>query len=389
MSEAADRWAGRPGPRKVLDAARQQLQEGNNGDAVRLRVQLSEAERTHVARLLGTIWDASGKPVTLGKLRSAITRLDDNLLDLLTRTGGPVEPVREQREQAAAQAAAILEAAYTLLRNAGIPAHAVALARERRWLERPKPEEATSKAEDLRRLWNVLPGGTRPLAELATSLYADPHRLDRGLDLGRTAARLLAAAAVAPDDAGTAADTALTASRWRQVWAHFGVNCDEVSATVLVLNLRLSGAAAAVAIANAAADFGEPVWLTSRSLRGEWKAVAEQVVIRVCETPAIAEAAAERLGRASLPLVCIYGRPSSAAWTLLHGLASSGVHLLVTADRDSAGTGFLIEMLALATATEWLQDVEGLYEEARLEAMIADLTPTSGTAETAAASEGR
>jgi hypothetical protein len=77
--------------------------------------------------------------------------------------------------------------------------------------------------------------------------------------------------------------------------------------------------------------------------------------------------------------VCIYGRPSSAAWTLLRGLATAGVQLRVTADRDTAGRGFLTEMLALPGATEWLPDADGLFEEARLQALIADLTPVDRT----------
>ncbi|WP_263404860.1 DUF2399 domain-containing protein [Salinispora fenicalii] len=216
-------------------------------------------------------------------------------------------------------------------------------------------------------------------AEITNTLYGDPHRLDRDHDLGRTAARLLAAATATAtaDQAASAADTALTADQWRHVWAEHGISCDGVSSTVLILNLSLTGKAPAARIAGAAAEHGEPVWLTSRSLRADWALAPGLTVVRACENPTVAETAADRLGTACLPLVCIYGRPSSAAWTLLRGLAAAGVQLRVTADRDTAGRGFLTEMLALPGATEWLPDADGLYEEARLEALIADLTPTS------------
>jgi hypothetical protein len=96
-------------------------------------------------------------------------------------------------------------------------------------------------------------------------------------------------------------------------------------------------------------------------------------VVRVCENPAIIETAAAELATGCLPLVCIYGQPSSAAWTLLRGLATAGIKLLVTVDRDNAGLRFLTELLALPGAQEWLPDADGMYEEARLADLLADL----------------
>lgn len=379
MSAATDRWAAQPGPQKVLTAVRELLQERRSGNGVTVRVELTAAERTQLARYLGLAWDTSGQPVTLGRLRTALTRVGDDLLDLLTRTGGSIDDVRGRREEAAARTAAIMDAAYISLTTAGLPDYAVHLARKRRWLG-TDPDTATRRSDELQQLWQALPGSGRPLAEIANTLYGDPHRLDRDRDLGRAAARLLAATVASADNAAYAADTALTADRWRHVWADHGISCDEVSATVLVLNLPLIGKAPATQITGAATEHGEPVWLTSRSLRGDWAPAPELSVVRVCENPAVAEAAAEQLSTSCLPLVCIYGRPSSAAWTLLRGLAAGGVQLRVTADRDTAGRGFLNEMLAIPGATEWLPDADGLYEEARLEALIADLTPAGRTA---------
>lgn len=378
MSAATDRWAAQPGPHKVLTAVRELLQERRTGNGVTVRVELTANERTQLARYLGVAWDTSGQPVTLGKLRTALTRAGDDLLDLLTRTGGTIDDVRGRREEVAGRAAATIDAAYTSLTTAGLPDHAIHLARKRRWLG-TDPDTATRRSQNLKYLWQALPGTGRPLAELANTLYGDPHRLDRDTDLGRIAARLLAATTASADNAASAADTALTAGRWRQTWADHGISCDEVSATVLVLNLPLTGTAPATRIAAAASEHGEPVWLTGRSLRGDWAPAPELTIVRVCENPAIAEAAAEQLVTTCLPLVCIYGRPSSAAWTLLHGLAAAGIQLRVTADRDTAGRSFLTEMLALPGATEWLPDAEGLYEEARLDALIADLTPAGHT----------
>jgi uncharacterized protein (TIGR02679 family) len=370
-----DMWAQLPGPAKILAAARDALEHRRTGPGVTLKVDLEPAARAQVARLLGLAWDTSGDPVRLGRLRKALAKGGDDLISLLERIGGPLVDRIAAKADADAAAQARIDAAYQQLTGACVPTHAVALARDRRWLDRagaPIP----GRADNLVRLWKALPGGNRPLPELANQVFADPHALDRDTELGRAAARLLAAA-TNPENPAAAAAAALTADRWRSVWAQHEVLCDEVSSTVLVLNLRLTGSAAAALIATAAAGCGEPVWLTARSLRGVWAPAEPRVEVRVCENPAIIEAAANRHGRDGLPLVCVYGRPSVAAWILLRGLAAAGTQLLVTADRDTAGQQILTELLALSTAAPWLPETDGAYEEARLDALVDDLTPPS------------
>ncbi len=380
MSETADRWAAQPGPAKLLAAARDLLEEKRTGDRVTVHTQLTDTERAQVGRFLGLAWVTSGKPVALGALRAALARVDDTLDDLLVRLGGPLDDRPAQRARDTAATAAAVYAAYQILTTAGIPDHAVALARQRQWLGRPGGHELHDRAAALARLWASLPARppqqsrtTRPLSEFANTEAGGTHNLDRDADLGRLASRLLAAAAAEPQQAATAADQALYAAPWREVWATYGIACDEVSSTVLVWNLRLAGTAAAAAITQAAAEYGEPVWLTARSLRGDWHPQPGTVTVRVCENPAVVETAANQLGATGQPVVCIYGRPSSAAWTLLRGLAAANVLLLITADRDNAGKRFLSELLELPNAEEWLPDVDGLHEEARLAQLIADL----------------
>ncbi|WBC05312.1 TIGR02679 domain-containing protein [Micromonospora sp. WMMA1976] len=378
MSVAADRWANLPGPTKVLAAARDLLENGKTGLNVTVRVTLDAAERDQVGRILGMAWEASAAPVTLGRLRKALRGLDDSLEDLLVRLGGPLDDRVAKRESDRQAAKDHIDSAYAVLTGAGIPEHAVALARIRRWLEHTSPDLADSRAQALALLWQHLPAASRPLPELANSLFGNPHHLDRDADLGRLAARLLAAAdATDPGAAAVAAGAALSADTWRQVWARVGVSCDEVSATVLVLNLPLIGSGAAAAITAAAAETGEPVWLTARSLRRGWKPESGLNTVRVCENPVVVETAAVRLGPHALPLICVYGRPSSAAWLLLEGLAAAGVRLLITCDRDTAGQQFLTELLRLPGAVEWLAEADGVYEESRLTDLLTDLTPTS------------
>jgi uncharacterized protein (TIGR02679 family) len=355
----------------VLAQARVRIEKGH-GDGVTLDVQLEPDERAQVGQLLGLAWETSAKPVTLGKFRAAVNRAGDDLHELLVRLGGPLADLPGQRAQERATRTAETEAAYDTLRASGVPLHAVDLAQRRRWLGQPGTG-LISRAQQLARLWAILPHSGGRLSAIADQLYEDPHALDRDAELGRIAARLLAAASAEPDTAPAAAGEALAAAAWRQVWATVGVACDEVSVTVLILGLPLDGDAPAAQLSRTAAHLGEPVWLTARSLRGSWNPAAEVATVRVCENPAIVEAAADQLSGQSLPLVCTYGLPSSAVWRLLGGLSAAGVRLLVTADRDDAGRGFLQQMLRLPEAQEWLPEAEGLYEEARLKQLVEDL----------------
>ncbi|MEV1154825.1 DUF2399 domain-containing protein [Micromonospora chokoriensis] len=79
------------------------------------------------------------------------------------------------------------------------------------------------------------------------------------------------------------------------------------------------------------------VRLTARSLRRAREPRPGLHTVRVCENPVVVETAAARLGPHALPLICVYGRPSIAAWLLLEGLATAGARLLMTCDRDAAG----------------------------------------------------
>jgi hypothetical protein len=192
-------WAAQAGPAKVLAAVHALLQENRSGDRVTVRVTLDPGERTQVARLLGVAWDTSGKPITLGGLRAAIARNGGELHTLLEQQVGPIIDLPAQRAAQRDQDQAAVDAAYTLLRQAGVPAHAVQLAANRRWLERPDRAGMEGRAQALARLWSALPAQDRPVQEFATWLFHDPHALDRDQEIGRTAVRLLATAAARPN----------------------------------------------------------------------------------------------------------------------------------------------------------------------------------------------
>jgi uncharacterized protein (TIGR02679 family) len=214
------------------------------------------------------------------------------------------------------------------------------------------------------------------LSVLASRLFADPHALDRNTALGRTVARLAASAmnSDARDGDVTSADV------WRACWAAVGVVCDEVSSTVLVAGLPLIGDAVAVALTQAAGP--HPVWLTLRDLHGAWAPARPGLAVRVCENPSVIEAAAARLGSRCPPLICTFGRPSTAGVNLLRGLAMAGVDLWIRADDDPTGQSIVTQLInLLPDARLWhyqrrpvpMALADPRYEEQVLDILLDDL----------------
>lgn len=387
-------WAARPGPAVVLAAARARLEAGQRGPRLTLTADLDDPGRRDVSELLGLQWRASQAPVTLGALRAAFLKHGVELEDVLVACGGPLRNAPAERAAARTARADEADTARAALLGAGVPNAAVDQAISRRWLGRTgRGGEVQRAAEQLVRVWAALPApaGTL-LATFAGELFADPHALDKDRPLGRTAARLIAASGHASIAGEDPAAEVLEPEGWRAAWASVGVTCDRVSSTVLVLNLAipcssdLLGAAGNLAdlqaaalrrVCTAAAATGEPVWLTLRLVPPGFElrpGSCSGMVVRVCENPAVIEAAADKLSAGALPLVCTYGRPSLAARALLTALAAAGAQILVTADRDDAGRAILAGLLAdVPEAREWLPDAEGLYEENRLPALLNDL----------------
>jgi uncharacterized protein (TIGR02679 family) len=62
-------------------------------------------------------------------------------------------------------------------------------------------------------------------------------------------------------------------------------------------------------------------------------------IVHACENPSVVATAAQRLGRACLPLICTAGQPASAAQLLLSLLKEVGCRVLYHGDFDNAGIG--------------------------------------------------
>ena len=90
-----------------------------------------------------------------------------------------------------------------------------------------------------------------------------------------------------------------TAER-RVAWETLGVLCDELSAPVLVLNLRADSNSLTGRSLNLHADSAEPCRISVRQLRRHAPSFDVEAVgptVFVCENPTVLEVAANRLGR--------------------------------------------------------------------------------------------
>lgn len=397
VPEFIEAWARQPGPSALLDSARSRLERGGLGARAQLSVALSASDRAEVGRMLPASWAASGKPVAVQALRVGLSAHGVTLEDLLVALGGPLRDrraeARYERDVAHAQREAALAALVGVL-DLDVPDGwrdevGQALAR---WVLRRAPSR--ERAESVVLVARGLPReGEELLAALAARLFADAHALDHSRPLGRAVARFLAVrsaltAALAsgqdedPDDnthdaaVGEAprlgfADPVASPELWRQTWASGNVACDAVSSQVLVLNLPLIGDAPAVALCAAAP--GEPTWLSLRALRGRF-ALPHRIDVFVCENPSVVEAAAAASGPCSQPLICTFGRPTAAVWTLLRGIVTDA-QLHVRADGDTVGWSIVTALLSeFPDATMWRMPAgTSLYEEEILSELLSDL----------------
>ena len=360
-------WARLPGPARLLAEVRRRRERGWRGDRGEVSLDWSPSERRDIGRFLKADWRESGRGVRASELRQGLRAHGAGLDELLVALGGPLRDLRGERAEAEQARESDRAAGLALLRGAvgdwGDDLTVVA-----RGILQPAPSWALLAGE----VADVLAAtGEEPrrLAELAAALFRDPHALDRSTPLGRACVRSLELRR-AVTEGGSYRDPLEDAQLWSAAWAGAGVICDAVSAQVLVLNLPLTGNAPAVRLCHAAP--GEPVWLTLRSLRGDWE-LAGGAEVFVCENPTVLEAAADRYGAASRPLVCTFGLPSQAAWELLTGLGEVRCH--VRADGDVVGWRIVNQLRdRLPGALTWRMP-EGCtaYEEELLEDLLSDL----------------
>lgn len=341
-AERLDRLLGDPGLAWLVERARRRLADAR---ALRGKVTLSEpdeAQRRAVERLLGRAPGAGGSLTVRLDAVDAILRRSgvspDGLAPAVVALTGAV-PLRAELRDEQARA---WEAAYRPLDTLD--------AELAEWAERVRKDGVVRRlartpavaaplldaAVQVLRAVPVSPPTSR--ATFAARHLSDAHALDEGTPLAALVLSGIRALTAFPDGAG---------AEWRrEAWASAGLLKDDVSSTVLCLNLRGTPAL------DWMAEVGEPAVLTLRSLARHSQAsvVPDRRTVHVCENPAVLSAAADRFGRTCRPLVCLQGQPSAAALTLLRALSAQGADLLYHGDFDWGGVRIAT---ALRRSVQW------------------------------------
>jgi uncharacterized protein (TIGR02679 family) len=299
------------------------LAQGQAGGSVTL-AQATAGQRDAVERLLGRR-AARGDSVSvrLDDLETLLRQagICDSLVEALEALAGPLVDARARRQE--------MEAAWATLVTDGSRPWLGEL-RATGLLRRLARNDLAVAAELLRQAMEIerrLPARGLPLAELAAAVTGDSHALDPGTPLGTLAVRIAARPGGAWD----------SAEAWRDAWASAGVLCDELSAPVLTLGLRGDGQGLTDRSLRLHAEAGEPYRLTTRQLLREPPVLGSAAAVYVCENPTVVAAAANRLGAATAPLVCLEGQPRTAARVLLSLLAAVGARLAYHGDFDWSG----------------------------------------------------
>ena len=318
----------------LRDRVRRRLERG---EPIAGTVTLSRAtprQRDAVARLLGRRpRDGSGVSVRLDDVDAVLRRSGahpDGLGAAIVALDGPVR----DRAAAAAEAEAAWAAAF-----APLDAAVAERPELQPWADglrstgtvRRIARDATTAAELLTELAAVLaalPAEPEPVGRFAERVLGSAH----ALDADRSLTGLVFGAARALGGAGDGEGAA-----WRrEVWASVGLLRDELSSTVLVLNLPAATDTPTGQMLAGLHEAGEPAVLTLRQLRRPPRLRAD-CTVSICENPVVTAEAADRLGTAAGPLVCIGGQPGAAAMTLLRSLAEDGARLRYHGDFDWGG----------------------------------------------------
>ncbi|MFD6229442.1 TIGR02679 family protein [Streptomyces sp. NPDC060232] len=313
----------------LLERVRRRMERGQPLTGAVSLAAPSPAERAAAERLLGRT-PGAGRALTVRLdavdavlVRSGIS--PDGLEAAVTVLTGPVVPadeVRRSEDQAWREAYEPL-----ILLAEDRPAYAAWTVRVRedglaRRLART-PAAARGLLEQTVRVLRELPvEPSRSLAVFAADVLGSAHALDDGTPVATLALSGARALTGHPEGAGAA---------WRRAaWASAGLLRDDVSSTVLTLNLRGTPAQ------DWMADAGEPCVLTLRQLAHR-PPDAAPAVVHICENPAVLSAAADRHGPDARPLICVQGQPSAAALALLARLHGLGAAFRYHGDFDWGG----------------------------------------------------
>lgn len=361
------RLLGGPDTAWLVDRIRRRLTEGRTLDGVVTLAQATAGQRRAVELLLGRAPGAGHSlSVRLSELDAALRASEVCPAGLAAAVVTLTGPVTDRRTAAEAQRLAwesalrpLDECARTRPELAGWRAALETTGLLKR-LSQDDARAAAALSASAARVIDALPSPGVGLAVLAARTTGDAHALDEGRPLGTLVlSAVRALSGLAARDTGTAAER-------RAAWAAVGVARDELSSRVLVLGLP-GGAGtgdrhhSTARILNAAHEAGEPAVLTLRQLTRDdppfdLGAGTGAGTVFICENPAVVAAAADELGSACPPLVCVEGQLSAAARTLLARLADQGARFAYHGDFDWGGVRIAAVVFRLVGTSPWRFD---------------------------------
>jgi uncharacterized protein (TIGR02679 family) len=361
------RLLGTPELAWLVARARRRLELGQTLDATVTLADATTAQRRAFERLLGRApREGRALRVSLPAVDAVLRRsgaCPDGLAAAVERLTGPVAPLAEAHaadERAWAAAYEPLERAVAESGRAELEG----------WLQRlrgsgtvkriePDPLAARELLGRAATVIAALPAQREPLGRFAGRLVGDAHALDDGRPLTTVAlGAVRALAGISPPADGD------SPAEWRrEAWAAVGVLRDPLSSTVLTLGLPGTDETGTGRLLGLAAEAGEPLALTLRQLAAgsPWRGrTLAGRAAHVCENPVVVALAADRLGAACGPLVCVGGQPGAAAMTLLRALAAGGARLRYHGDFDWGGMSIANALHARLSIEPWRYDTAAL-----------------------------
>lgn len=345
---------GKPGLAWLVASVRRRLERGG-GTEGRLAFpgEISSMERDALGRILGRRIPSDARSFALGELETVLVQAGlSSLRSAVELLVGPIRNRREERRDALASWKEIFTSARTSLQeNDALLFWLEKLERTGilRRLARGDMALARSLLASATTISSSLPAQGITLAELAASSTGDSHALDYGSALGALVMR--AAAEVSGCSHGWQDSEAR-----RSLWESVGVFCDDLSASVLTLNLRAGSGSLSGSTLSSHAAQGEPCRLTLRELvrhPPDFNGLYQDQTIFVCENPAVLSYMADRFGPRTAPLLCLEGKPRTPAARVLRQLSASGARLNYHGDFDWEGIRIANFIMKNFGATPW------------------------------------
>ncbi len=338
----------RPELARLWNTARKRLER--NGRAITtgplILEELTDAEVVAVCGVLARRRPADNRiRVTLAELDAALRAggAGRGLIDTIEEITGPIVDRRAQRADQRDRQAALWEVAdrHPAAGDPDVRAWLDSVRQRGRLTRLAVDDPATVLTAALDSIgWLIehrsASAVSLPLPAVAATQFGDAHALDPDTPLGTLLDDAIVALCGSADS--------------RDAWQSFGVQLDTVSSSALTY--MLPGTVGTVA--DAARQMAEPMRVTHRMLlRGFGLDVRHGDVIWVCENPAIVALAADRLGGACQPLVCLEGMPAAITRLLLAKLRTDGAELRVHTDFDYGGVAITTHVTSRLGALPW------------------------------------